>query len=345
VVQLDSFAGADDDTKLDNALAYAAAQPHIPAVQFPAREVTLTKSRTPFSGMKLIGPDGTGGPKNLELLSGKYVNHQVNVNVGTGTSSWFYGTGTYYDIYISGLAMRSVTKGQFWHQPSGHLFACKFDSLTFYQFTYVFGQPSAKAMMWQVIFSGHWTVNGFQDTPFTIGGSDCAFWRDGYINLQGPSTQTSSTYQMILDGLQKTSIGYMYITCGAAWRGLNIKDWTSSITIFGGSFEGYHASTSCNGSVIKVDNGMVDIRSPWVAYGMVSPDPGESGIIQVNGGNVVIDRPTYDRGNTALSVPLMYVTGGKAVIRDAVVLGSTVQIPVVSSSGGTLLHDSSVSEV
>ncbi len=101
---LDSFAGSTDDAKLTAALSYAQAQTFIPAIQFPAREVVLSLSRTPFSGMKLIGPGGYGGPKNLELASGKYASGRVRLNVGVGTSSWMVGTGTLYDIFVGNIA-------------------------------------------------------------------------------------------------------------------------------------------------------------------------------------------------------------------------------------------------
>jgi hypothetical protein len=115
VVQVDSFAGATDDIKLDAALLYASQQTRIPYVQMPPRDFTWNKpGRIPFSGMKIIGPNSPGW-KNLELASGKYVNHRVSFGaaIGVGNNAAFNGNGqTLYDIYIANLAFAANNNGQ-----------------------------------------------------------------------------------------------------------------------------------------------------------------------------------------------------------------------------------------
>lgn len=343
---LDSFSGATDDDKFGAALSYAAAQTYIPAIRFGARVTTLSTTRTPFSGMKLIGPAGGQGPKNLELSSGKLVNHRVQINSGNGTSSWFYGTGTYYDIFVGGLAFQGNGAGntQFWHQPSGSLYACQFDSLTHYGFKHIFGMPASPCAITAVVFTGVWeAISGF-DTQFTLGGSDSQLWMGGQINLQARATAAEGTYQMILSDLNKTNVGYVYITSSGGTRGLWIKgtDGKRLVRFFGGSYEGYNAGNPNHGCNIRVDNNIARFYAPWIAYGMSSPQAGEYGIIQVNGGKVLFDGLAYDRGNTALSVPLIYQTGGKVEVRTAD-MGS--ETPIVTSTGGTLIHDASVTVV
>ena len=89
IVDLDSFTGANDDAKLTAALIYAAAQTYKPAVRLPARSITFNiAGRTPYNGMRIIGPPGASGPKNIEV-SPSNQNHIVNLNVGTDTNSWF----------------------------------------------------------------------------------------------------------------------------------------------------------------------------------------------------------------------------------------------------------------
>ena len=148
---MDSFSGVNDDAKLAAAMNYAAAQTYIPAIQLPARSMTFnTGGLTPYSGMRIIGPFGADGPKSPDL-AGKYTNHLVVLNVGTGASSWFYGATTYYDIYFGNIAFANSATSQFWHQPnSSTLYGCQFHSLSFYGMTSIFGDSSTACALTQV---------------------------------------------------------------------------------------------------------------------------------------------------------------------------------------------------
>jgi hypothetical protein len=345
VVQLDAYPGATDDDKLTAALADVRTQAHIPAIQFPARSVSLSQTRTYFSGMKLIGP-GCNGPKNLELASGSLVTHKVTLNVGNGASSWMVGSGSVYDVFVGGLAFQAGNpSAQFWHQPTGTLYACQFDNLNLYGFKHAFGQPTAKCLVTQVVFSGHWTVLGGTDTQFTLGGSDCSLWMGGYCNLGSSSAGGGGKYQMVFDSLSKTDVGKVYVTADNGWRGLWIVGNGAKLNFYGGEYEGRNASVPCAGTLIRVEGGNVAFFGPWIAYGMSAPTTTEHGLIEVTGGNVLIDRPTYDRGNTAETVPLVYVSGGKVEVRSAAGAGTWVGLPQVHKAVGTLLSDSSVSAV
>lgn len=349
VVQLDSFAGTTDDDKLTAAFSYVQSQTFIPAIQFPDRVVTFSQSRTPFSGMKLIGPGVGQGPKNLELSSGKYSNGRVQLNVGAGTSAWMVGTTTYYDIFVGGIAFQGGSGAQFWHQPlstGNGLFACQFHSLTFYGFQHVFGQPSNKAALTQVVFSGHWTVLGASDTQFTLGGSDNSLWMTGYLNLDS-STVGGGKFQVIFDSLGKTDVGKTYITSEQGWLGISIVNNCRKLNFYGGENEGRNANTPCDGSVIQVSGGVVSFFGPWCAYAMNNPGTASHGVIEVTGGNVLIDRPCYGRGNLAESVPLVYCSGGKVEVRSAGVdtTDSWTGLPRVQNAGGTVVTDSSVTVI
>ncbi len=89
-----------------------------------------------------------------------------------------------------------------------------------------------------MIFSGHWTVIGFTDTQFTLGGSDCSLWEGGFINIGPPSAAGNGAPQIIFDYLSKTNVGYMYVTCNNDWGGLTVKgNAKNHVRIWGGSFE------------------------------------------------------------------------------------------------------------
>lgn len=92
--------------------------------------------------------------------------------------------------------------------------------------------------------------------------------------------------------------------------------------------------------MIRVEGGAVAFFGPWVAFAMSNPGTYSHGVIEVTGGNALIDRPVYTRGNTAPTVPLAYCSGGKAEIRSAAAM--TADTPIVTSAGGTIVSDSSV---
>lgn len=346
VILLDSFEGSDDD-KLDAALAYAASRSQIPYIQFPARTVTLNRGgRTPFSGMKLIGPNSPG-PKNLEISGGKPVNHRVMLGsgVGTGANALFSGAGSLYDVYVSNLAFQGTYTQQFWDQPTGTLYACEFNSLTFYGLKHVFGRPGAKALMTQVIFTGHWTNLAFRDTQYTIGGSDNTFWLSGYLNLHS-SEQGGGRFAAVFDACSKTNVGDIYSTSQNGWLGVRCIGNSRGLTFWGSRLEGRNASTPCDGSTFRVDGGSVTLIAPWIAYGMGNPtaNGGNSGgVVHITGGNVAIERPVYEQANSVPdSTPLVYISGGKVDVSRAFNHSSVDGTVVVRRVGGQANVDGTV---
>jgi hypothetical protein len=325
IVDLDSFTGANDDAKLTAALTYAAAQTYKPTVQLPARSITFnTAGRTPYNGMRIIGPPGASGPKNIEV-SPSNQNHIVNLNVGTDTNSWFNGTTTYYDIYIGDIAFQNVgIDGQFWHQPlatAPGLYACQFHSLDFYGFQYVFGTPVAQCTLTQVTFSGNWTVIGFVGTPFSLVFSDCDFWGGGYLNI-GTSAAAPSpgTPYFTLNG-GKTRVGQIYVTTANTWSGINLRGTAGvSGTIYSPIIEGTSASPATY-PLVDISGGDWTIYSGLFDY--VNPAAGVNGIIIQSGGNLTLEHPRYRRySGCSASFPFVYQTGGACMITDAVALQS-----------------------
>jgi hypothetical protein len=183
-VLLDSYAGATDDDKLTNALADVKTKTYIPAILLTGRTYTFTRTQYSFSGLKIIGPPA--GYFNSELANGHYNSVKVNLNVGIGARSWFVGNDTTFDIYIARIGFASSNgNSQFWHHPlsAGTIFASTFDTLGFFGFKYVFGNPTDRCAITQVNFVGQWTAVPSLDTAFTLGGSDNELWTSGYLNL------------------------------------------------------------------------------------------------------------------------------------------------------------------
>jgi hypothetical protein len=335
-VQLDSFPGTDDQ-KLTAAMAYAAQQPMGVAIQFPARKVTLSQTgRVPYNGMTLLGPGGSSGPKDIEV-SAKCSTHVVQLNVSTN-----------YSIYIADLAFQGSAGAQFWNGPysaGANLYSCQFHALSFLGFSSVFGNAASSVAFTGVVLSGTWVVEGAQDTSFHIGGSDSELWRYGYLNIDSPSGQGGGKYQVVLDTLGKTNVGRIYVTSeSGGWRGVKVTGNSRGLNFWGSTSEGRNAGAPCDGTNWRIEGGQVGLHGIWTAYGMNNPASTEHGIIEVTGGNVLVDRPVYDRGNAPLSVPLLYVSGGKAEIRSAAMVNG--ETPVVHAApGSTLVTDSSVTVI
>jgi len=356
IVELDSFAGANDDAKLTAALDYASSQSRIPWIRFPARQVNLNQGgRTPFTGMKLVGPGpGASSAKNYEVGGGVNVNHRINLQsgVGTGNNALFVSTSEVYSITVAELNFTANNSGQFWHQPSGTMYSCEFRSLNFYGIRHVFGTPSAKALMTAVSFTGFWGVNSYdnQATPlFHLGGSDNSLWMGGWINI-GSGSPGNGGYIIRFDGLSKTNVGYIYLTARNGDLGIRCSGSNSGLCFFGGSYEGQNAGDPCYGNVIRVEGGTVSFRDPWLAYGMVNPtgpNGGNSqGMIHITGGQVLIDGPRYARATgVGEAVPMIYVGGGEVRVRNAMRNGSWSGKPRVLHSGGQLDADDTVTVI
>ncbi len=356
VVQLDDFAGANDDAKFTAALNYAASQSRIPWIQFPARQVNLNQGgRVPFTGMKLVGPGpGASSAKNYEVSGGANVNHRINLQAGitTGNNALFVHTGNIYAVTVADLNFTSNNNAQFWHQPSGTIYSAEFRSLNFYGMRHVFGTPSQKALMTAVSFTGFWGCNSYDATvgmpQFHIGGSDCSFWMGGWINI-GSATVGNGGYIMRFDTLGKTNIGYIYCTARNGDLGIRCSGNSPGLCFFGGSYEGQNADDPCYGNVIRVEGGTVRFRDPWIAFGMTNPtaNGGNSqGMIHVTGGQVLIDGATYERATgVAETVPLVYVSGGEVRVHNIMRSGSWTGKPRVLHAGGTLDADDTVTVI
>lgn len=347
--ELSTFSGANDDAKLTDAITYQQAQTYMPAIRFLENRMygPFTTTRSLYSGAKLVG--APSGPRNFELSSGKFVPNHLQVNCGTGASSWWVGSGgDRYDVYFSGLTMTSTNANtQFLAQETNTMYACEFNNLTFYGFKHVFGRPAAKCLMTQIFFTGHWTTMAIQDTQYTMGGSDNSLWVGGYNNMQASNTVAGADRYMIdFSTMSKTSVGYIYATAENNWRAIKVTGNTQSLNFFGTIFEGRNAATPCVGTVLRIEGGNVNVFGPWLAYAMSAPDAGENGVIQVTGGDVLIDGPMYERATgVPETVPLLYQSGGRVEIRSAKGAGSWSGRPRVTTVGGTLINDSSVTVI
>lgn len=319
---LDDMAGATDDDKLTAAIALQQATNGMPPIVLAARNHTFNQTRQLYSGLKLIGQ--STGPKNIEQ-NPTFVTSRVTLgaNVSSGASSWWVTPGgNLFDIYMANFAVdgnNGASQHQFIDVTTGSLYACEFHSLAFDFMRSVFGRKDRKCLMTQVVFSGHWTANNLWDTQFNLGGSDNLLWMGGMINM-GPSASPAQTgtyadndYEILLDTLSKTDVGYIYMTALNGWRGIKVSGTGSSnISFFGGTYEGYNAgATRAPGTVIRLEGGSGAFFGPHIGQAMMTPDAAEGGYVHMTGGEWTFYSPQFYHGSTADTVPCIYQTGGR----------------------------------
>ena len=347
-VALDSFAGATDDDKLTAALAYVSAQTVKSVIRLANRTYSFTQSRTTFSGLRIAGPEG--GFQNSEISAGALTTCVVNLNCGVGTSSWLVGSAQTYDIYIANIGFRSSNGNtQFYHHPlsAGTSYATWLHSLGFSGFKHVLGQPTNKFSATLLVCDGGWNITTTRDTQITIGGADSDIFNDG-CNIGPDNTNFTGTATplIIFSDFGKSNVGPIFFTCDNGYYGIQVSSGTnygSGLKFRGLRVEGRNPSDPSDGYVIRIDGGTVVIRDFWAAYGMAAPTlngMAAQGMIQVNGGTVLIDGVTYDRSAAVgQDVPLVAVTNPAAKLRVFNVDvgtrgGAWTLLPVVQTSNG-----------
>lgn len=320
ILQIDDFPGATDNDKHVTAWAAAAAAIRKPILQYPAR--TFGPLSTPiaaFSGMRAIGPDhsGSDGPKNQEISSGNFVPHKVTVNCGTGASSLFVQSATIQEVVFANISWSGSAGSQWWHNTNGNsytIYPGQFHSLAFDGFSSVLGNTANQFTCTQFIFSGHWTVLNFSNTPLHIGGSDNSLWMGGFANLNSPASVAGAGRPILhLDYLEKSNIGYVYITAENGWSGVRIEGpIMRNLQFHGGVFEGRSAGNPATYPVIDIRGGHATFYGPNL--GQVVNTNANGAIIQSNGVVELYSPHYYKATAAATTFPMFYQTGGIASI-------------------------------
>lgn len=323
IIYLDDMVGASDDAKLTAALTMASSSTVKPAIAFGARRYDFSQAnRTVYHGLKLIGLAGHGNQQR----GANSIPNDIRFN-GSGTW-WVLPGGNTYDVYMGGLCFQGNINSQFMAAPKGTvLWTSVFEDLGFNLWKHVLGNPSdmenTKFYNTAILMTGWFNTNNSYSTAYTLGGSDSNLFMDGGLLDSPPDKMDPTAYHMILNYQEKTHVGPIYNTAETA-SGIRIDGSvnTSGLVISGaGRVEGRNAGQPCKGSNIRITGGTHTIRDYWVAYGgsafNTTGHSGEGGIITQTGGDMLYDGIWYDRAYTvAETVPFIYVSGGKARVRN-----------------------------
>lgn len=315
-VALDSFTGATDDDKLTAALSAVAGDTYPRTVQLTNRQYSFSQvNRTPFAGMRIMGPRGYGNPERGQTKMACRV-------ALSGNGAWFAATAetfgcSFHSLAFTGGANASVIGGTAnWYCLSMRdIFASGLKSIV--------GSQTTKALLTAASFTGDWEINNSYDTAFYMGGSDNVFWSDGMLLDSGTAYAGDGQSHIWFDSMEKSFIGPLYITAEGSWSAIRVTgpgfNSTSSnqggpLQFLGLRIEGRNESASSYGALVRVEGGIVILDTCAINYAMSDPanvaiGRTDLGVIQHTGGQLDVVGCTYNRANgVAETVPFVYTS-------------------------------------
>lgn len=364
-VALDSFTGGSDDANLALAMTYAAAQTHPPIIMLSNKSYAFTTARTLYSGFRLMG--ALQGISNSELGD---VNMATKVTLST-TGTWLnVSGGDVFDGYIGGFTVIGGPSTGFLGSDGSSIWhCCHIRDMSFHQIKTILGTQSTKFLMTASLIDGWWQAQGTYNGGVHIGGSDNRLWMNGGLVDTTPAyiTAGSSAGQshFWFDGLDNSDIGPLYVTVQSSYGGIRVTGSAYNaagppsnlgmVSMRGIVVEGLNAGAgAADGSVIRVEGGIVKIRDAYLGRCMDNPTtpghtPTDAGAIHVTGGALLLDGGTYDKASSiAESVPYVYNNGGLVKVFNTFVGskgGQWVGLPQVATVSGTTWLDESVTSV
>jgi hypothetical protein len=362
VVALDdpAFGRGSDDERLTAAMRHASAQTFAPSIGLGNRRHTFTTRRVLYDGFRLIGPPGISNAERNDAANTCRVDLQVDGPwLDTGLTQ-----GDRWGVSISQLSFLGHRGTQFLG-GGGALYCALLRDLSFTAFSSVLGSQASRLVLTGSTFDGWWETNNSYTGAFHLAGSDNTLWPGG--GLLDSNTKycaegrATGQFHLWCDSLEKTVIGPLYITAEGGWGGVRVTGAPANTPAgnLGGPLvfppglrvEGRSARAPCNGSLVRVEGGIVLLYAPWLSYAMADPaaqghSPQDAGVVHVTGGQVTLHDPTYDRAEgVEESVPLVHASGGDVRV-DGVrrgAKGGTWKVrPALSKAGGVVTTDKSI---
>lgn len=350
-ILLDSFGGTDDQ-KLDQALVIAQASSPRRPIRLSARAHTFSKTRTTFSGLRILGPNIGWQNPEIAGTGGALPQCVVNLQCGIGPASWLVGTSTTYNVTIAGITFKSSTGAQFYHHPfsAGTSYATTLDTLSFYGFKHVLGTPADPFSMTLVTTKGSWTCVAVQGEQFSLRGSDNFLWVAGDMNY-GWAGANGGKYLMRFSNLSKTAVRHLYLTARGGSRAILVEGPASQqggLDFSDCVIEGQNAGDPAMGALIVVKGGGCSFTNTKLNFGMARPadftDQQDTALVMVQGGVAILTNVWTNRATAASeAVPVVAVSGGQALVSGVMGMGGNWSgKPRATRTGGTLTADGSL---
>lgn len=363
-VALDSYAGSTDDAKLAAAISDQGAQTYPGPIRLSNRYHVFnnTLGRV-YDGFAIEGPLDSWKSAAAAKTSGCEVHLAITpqsgepagywLNNASGGSVWNWSVR---NIYFSGTGSTQFISSK----GSGSLLqGCSFHSLQFNGLHSVFGNSTDKCAFQISVIDGYWSIEGCADTAVHLGGSDNrGLFADGLNIDSGIDVTASGKYHIILDYLDKSNVGPVYVNCDTkGWRGIKILGGSGNgggLSITGAIIEGRNATNPALGELVTVQGGWPVLDHCTIDCGMTSPSAGEVGMVSCIGANagVTLRDCTFElaSGQDPTKVPCVYIgTGARAKLYGAIPwqrdTGSPswgTSLPRVNhtADAGTILDDS-----
>jgi hypothetical protein len=122
-----------------------------------------------------------------------------------------------------------------------------------------------KALLTACKITGQQSIANCAGTAVHIGGSDnkALFTEDTLIDsgLAG-----EGRYHLVADGLQKSRIGPLYVTCRNGWRGFLVQGASEQLVFDNPTIEGRKPDELADGPLFRVGGGSVTVRDGQFNY-------------------------------------------------------------------------------
>lgn len=343
-VRLSEFDGADDDARLDAAMAYVRQQTFrgTPIVLDEARDYRIARAHEVYSGFCLMG---VGRPQD-QARSSLPIANRVLVRTA---NAFTLPTGNVFGLCLSDLSLDGTsTSTLLAGRANAVMWTSVLHNLSAQNFGALFGSKAQKLLNTACTFSGWWNINNVRSRAWLVGGSDTN-WAFTQCLLDSPTSLLADTeFLAEFSSQSKGTIQNLYVTA----EGHSAFRWTGSAdrTVVSNSrVEGRNASAPCKGALVRVEGSDVTFRDVWLSYAMASPSAtsrDDRGVVHVTGGNVLLDGIDYERATgVAESVPLLYASGGKVRVRNVNGRGFTGKPVVRQARTGLVDADNSVTLV
>jgi hypothetical protein len=210
------------------------------------------------------------------------------------------------------------------------------DGCSFDTFKTVIDAP----MLGVKIMGNSYTNNIFGDFGYRIKGSDNDLWNNGALMDFGGQGKNPAATMLLVESLQKTNIGGIYIT-GDPARALKCSGGASNdgVNFVGARFEGRNAGAPSAGAVVKIEGGGYNFVGCQFNYAV--PGRSESGTVMISGGDASFTGARFRRAS-AQGAPDVYQTGGIVDISGARLVNTGDHRITYKKTGGTVYNDGTV---
>jgi hypothetical protein len=257
-IPFSKLAGTDDYTKLRNAVtAIRNLGYKNPLLLDEPRLYDFTPGGLPTDlphGFTLLGI--STGTHNPEQGSKKALAQVVKLGPGPFIPAQ---AGELWNLNIRDIAFTGTTQSTFLAPSPRTLWRAGFHNLSFNVMYGIYGNETGKTLLTACRITGQQSIANCARTAIHIGGSDnkALFTEDTLIDS---ALDGENRYHVIADGLQKSRIGPIYVTCRNGWRGVLVRGGSEQLVFDNPTIEGRKPGELAAGPLFLVNGGSVTVR-------------------------------------------------------------------------------------